>query len=113
MNENELREDENLPVPTGYKKWLCLYIAIGCFAVGAVLFALAIGLTLGGIKNVGVYLIIASMMCELASISFLNAQKRYATNKACTIIRVLSYVVMFSGLIFVLVGMSLSATQKE
>lgn len=113
MNENELNEYENLPEPTGYKKWLCLYCAIGCFAVGVILFALAIGLTFGGIKNVGVYLIIASMMCELASVSFLNAQKRYATNKACTIFRVLSYIVMFAGLIFVLVGMGLSASQKE
>ncbi len=113
MNKDDLNDNENLPVPTGYKKWLCLYIAIGCFAAGVILFALAIGLTLGGIKNVGVYLIIASMMCELAAISFLNAQKRYATNKACTVIRVLSYAVMLAGLVFVLVGMGLSASQKE
>ncbi len=69
-----------------------LYVAIGCFAVSCVLFALAFV-----ISGAGVYLLIASMTCSLAAMSFINAQKRKAANKLCKVFQILSYVIMFAA----------------
>ena len=81
-----------------------LYVAIGCFAVAFILFALSIILPLVNVNGASVYLLIASMVTSLAAVSFINGQKRKATNKLCKIINVLSYVVMIAALAVFIIG---------
>ncbi|MDE6791357.1 MAG: hypothetical protein K2J61_06505 [Clostridia bacterium] len=119
MSEKDLKEQEenteNTQASTeeqteengGKSSLICFYIAIACFAVGCVLFGISFA-----IKGAGVYLLISSMISELASVTFLNAQKRHGENKACKIIRILSYVVMAAGIIVFVVGTVLSASAK-
>ena len=99
------QEDLQQEKPQNGSFW-CLYVAIGCFAVGCVLFALSFILTVA-IKGAGVYLLIASMILELAAASFLNAQKRKKETTLCKVIKVLSYVVMGAAIIVVVIGMSI------
>ena len=84
-----------------------MYIAMGCFAVGCILLGLSFV-----IKGVGVHLLIASMVSELTSVTFLNAQKRRVETKACKVIRILSYVVMAVALIIFVVGAGFGQTNK-
>ena len=119
MSEKDLKEQEektetaeaSTEVQTeengGKKSFVCLYVAIGCFALGCVLLALSFF-----IKGAGVYLIISSLISELASVSFLNGQKKHGVNTACKVIRILSYAVMVIGLIIVIIGMSIAASAK-
>lgn len=90
--------------PTEIKSKLCFYIALGCFIAGCILFGISFA-----VNGAGVYLILASMISELASVSFLNGQKKYGYFKFCTILRVASYVVMVAGLVVVLAGMAATA----
>ena len=109
-NENktpEAGEEEKTEKDNGKNKFLCMYIAIGCFAAGCVLFALSFL-----IKGAGVYLLISSMIAELASVSFLNGQKRRVETSACKLIRILSYVVMAAGLLVFIIGMSVSGANN-
>ncbi len=87
--------------------FLCLYIAIGCLAAGCILFGLAFA-----VKGAGVYLLLASMISQLAAISFLNAQKKNGASKASFPLIIVSYVVMFAAAIVILTGMVVSGTQK-
>lgn len=112
MSDKDLKEQEEKPetaepLTEGKKSFICFYVAIGCFALGCVLLALSFF-----IKGAGVYLIISSMISELASVSFLNAQKRHGENTACKVIRILSYAVMVAGIIIVVIGMSVTASAK-
>lgn len=86
------------------KNYLFFFISAGCFAVGALLLGLAFA-----IKNAGTYLLYASMICELASVTFLNAQKRKYNFKWILALRVASYVIMGAGLVIVILGISLAA----
>lgn len=97
------KENKNTENPT----FTLLYIAIGCFAVACVLFALAFL-----ISGAGVYMLIASMTCALAAMSFINAQKRKATNKLCKIIQILSYVILFAAVAVFVIGASVAGTQN-
>ena len=97
------KEDKNTEQPT----FTLLYIAIGCFAVACVLFALSFV-----IKGAGVYMLIASMTCALGAMSFINAQKRKATNKLCKIIQILSYVILFAAVAVFVIGASVAGTQN-
>lgn len=99
--------EESKPEESGKKSLICFYIAIGCFALGCVLFGISFA-----IKGAGVYLLISSMISSLASVSFLNAQKKYGENAACNVIRILSYLVMTAALIVFVIGMSVSASAK-
>ncbi len=96
------QEDETQP--TEVKSKLCFYIALGCFIVGCVLFGVSFAA-----HGAGVYLILASMILELASVSFLNGQKKHGYFKLCTVLRIVSYVVMIAGLAVVLAGMAATA----
>lgn len=91
----------------GKPDFLFMYIAIGCMLAGIVLFALSFFIT-----GAGVYLIIASMISELASVSFLNAQKRKAYSTACKVVRVISYAVMLACVGVVIAGMVVTSTNK-
>lgn len=99
--------EKSKPEENGKKSLICFYIAIGCFALGCVLFGISFA-----IKGAGVYLLISSMISTLASVSFLNAQKKHGETAACKVIRILSYVVMAAALIVFVIGMSVSASAK-
>ena len=103
------KEDKNTQETNeeGAKSFTLLYIAIGCFAVAGVLFALAFV-----IKGAGVYMLIASMVTSLAAVSFINGQKRKATNKLCKIMQILSYVVMIAALAVFIIGASMAGAAK-
>ena len=101
-------EDKNTEETTeeGKKSFTLLYVAMGCFAAACILFGLSFV-----IYGAGVYMLIASMTCALAAMSFVNAQKRKAVNKLCKIVQILSYVIMFAaGAVFV-IGASMAGTQ--
>ena len=105
MNDEEKKTEENTEVQN--KSFLFLYIAIGCFAAGLILFVLSFF-----IKGAGVYFIISAMICELAAVSFINAQKRKANNKLCFVFTILSYVVMAAALAVFIAGMSVGSANK-
>ncbi len=96
-------EDKNTEKPT----FTLLYVAIGCFAAACILFGLSFF-----IYGAGVYMLIASMTCSLAAMSFVNAQKRKAANKLCKIIQILSYVIMFAAVAVFVIGASMAGTQS-
>lgn len=91
-------DDKNTEKPTeettqeGAKSFTLLYVAMGCFAAACILFALSFF-----IYGAGVYLLIASLTCSLAAMSFVNGQKRKATNKLCKVLQILSYIIMFAA----------------
>lgn len=91
--------------------FICLYIAIAVFALGVVLFGLSIGLAFV-VANVGVYLLIGSMVAELAAISFCNAQKTNGQHKLTIVFKVLSYIVMFAAVIIFAVATGVGASNK-
>lgn len=106
-SENKYEAAAQPAEESGKKNLVYFYIAIGCFALGCVLFGISFA-----IKGAGVYLLISSMISTLASVSFLNAQKKHGETAACRVIRFLSYVVMAAALIVFVIGMSVSASAK-
>lgn len=108
MNK-ENKNTEETPAEEGEKNFRLLYVAIGCFAAACLLFALALGLTAAKvIVGKGVYLLIASMICALAAMSFINGQKRRCVNKLCKIMQVLNYVILFANLAVFVIGVSMA-----
>ncbi|MDE6691654.1 MAG: hypothetical protein K2K04_06755 [Clostridia bacterium] len=103
------KDDKNTEETTvqGAKSFTLLYIAIGCFAAACILFALAFF-----IHGAGVYMLIASLTCSLAAVSFINGQKRKATNMLCKVLQILSYVVMFAALAVFVIGAGFGASAK-
>lgn len=106
MNDKDNKNTEEKP-EQGPKNFTLLYVAIGCFAVACILLVLAFV-----INGAGVYLLIASMLCSLAAMSFINGQKRRATNKLCKIFQILSYVIMFAALAVFVIGASMANSAK-
>lgn len=103
----ELTEQENAQ-PEKKANFIRLYISIGCFAVGVILFILSFVIK-GG--KVGVYLLISSMIAELAAVTFTNAQKRVSETVLVKVFRYLSYAVMIAGLIVFIIGTGVSTTK--
>lgn len=99
-NQNQPQEEQT----PQEKNYLFFYISIVCFAVGALLFGLAFA-----IKNAGTYMLFASMISELASVTFLNAQKKKYDFKWIMVLRVASYVIMGAALVIVIFGISIAA----
>lgn len=112
MSENEQKNTEEKPEDGGKVSFVDMYIAIGCMAVGAVLFILSLTAApkIGG--SAGVYFLVSSMICELASVSFLNAQKRKAKTKAGFILALVSYAVMLAALAVFIVGVGVGSANK-
>lgn len=106
MNDNKqnLNEDEELTEEEKRRKYMPLfYIASGCFGVGCILFILSIVFTFVVKNGTAIYFLIASMIAELASVSFLNAMKQKGgEGKLRTIFVILSYVVMVAA--FAIIG---------
>lgn len=81
------------------------FIALGCFAVGCALFALAMVFTFAVKNGTAYYFIIATMISELAAVSFLNAQKKKGGDgKLRFAFVILSYIVMGAALAIFLMG---------
>ena len=106
MNDKKDKNTEEV-TENGAKSFTLLYVAIGCFAAACVLFALSFV-----IYGAGVYMLIASMTCSLAAMSFINAQKRKATNRLCKIFQILSYVIMFAAVAVFVIGASMANSAK-
>ena len=102
MNKDNKNTEET--TEEGAKSFTLLYIAIGCFAAACILFALSLILPLVNVAGAGVYMLIASMITSLAAVSFINGQKRRATNKLCKIIQILSYAVMIAAVAVFVIG---------
>jgi hypothetical protein len=75
----------------------CFWASVALFAAGLILLVVSIFVT-----ALGFYGIFASMILELASLTFLNSQKKHGYFLACKIFRVLSYIVMLSGIAVIL-----------
>ncbi len=93
--------------PEQKKNFIRLFIAIACFAAGIPLFILSFFIK-GG--SAGVYLLISSMVCELAAVTFTNAQKRVKETVIVKVFRYLSYAVMIAGLIVFVIGTTANAS---
>ncbi len=110
MSKKENNNTEQQPENTeeqSKKSYVFMYIAIGCFAVGCILLALSFV-----IRGAGVHFLIASMISELAAVSFINAQKKRVNTKACLLISILSYAVMAAALIIFIVGIGVGSSAK-
>lgn len=105
MNEEEKNTEET--TEEGAKNFTLLYVAIGCFAAACITFALAFF-----IYGAGIYFLIASLTCSLAAVSFINGQKRKATNTLCKVLQILSYIVMFAALAVFIIGASVSSAAQ-
>ncbi|MDE7300763.1 MAG: hypothetical protein K2N47_01190, partial [Clostridia bacterium] len=103
--------DEPKIDPDKKPNFVCLYIAIAVFALGAVSLALAIGLAYV-IPNAGIYFLVGAMIAELAAISFCNAQKNNGKHKLTFVFKVLSYVVLFAAVLIFAIGTGISAANK-
>lgn len=68
----------------------CFWASVVAFALGALLFGLTFTL-------LGAYALFASLLSELAALSFLNAQKKRGNFPACKAVKILSYVVLILG----------------
>lgn len=80
------------------------YIAIGLSVAGAI----ALGVSFAGL---GIYALIASMLFEIASMTFVNLQKRKQDLKWLLYIKILAYAVFIASLI-VFVGGTIWSTQE-
>lgn len=100
LNEENHTEEENKKSAAIY-----FYIALGCFILGCILFALAMVFTFAVVNGTAYYFIIATMISELASVSFLNAQKKKGGDgKLRSVFVILSYVVMGAALVIFVMG---------
>ena len=101
--ENKTQEEEQ----EIKKNYNLFYISLGCFGVGLILLVLTIVFTFVLKNGIAIYFLVSSMICELASISFLNGQKqKFGREKRESVFVILSYVVMGVALIIFLTGMS-------
>lgn len=113
-NENVNKEIEELTEEEKRKQYMThFYISLGCFAVGCVLFILSILFTFVVKNGIAIYFLIASMIAELASVSFLNAMKQKGgEGKLRTIFVILSYVIMGAALIIFIAGTTTAGIVK-
>lgn len=109
-DENSEKKEDGDGTKDGEKEInkTCFFIAIGCFVVACVLFALSFT-----IKNAGVYTLFGSLLSSLAALSFLNGQKKRGYFSACKILRILCYAIMAAAIIVVVVGIIVSASANE
>ncbi|MGN0808309.1 MAG: hypothetical protein ACI4MN_07690 [Candidatus Coproplasma sp.] len=108
MKDKNLKPDEELDELTEEEKrrnyMTYFYISVGCFGVGCILFILSIIFTFT-VAGIAVYFLIASMIAELASVSFLNAMKQKGgEGKLRTVFVILSYIIMGAALLIFIAG---------
>ncbi len=110
--ENAENTEESVAAKPEKKKFIFLYIAIGCFALGTVALGLAIGLSYV-VKGIGVYLLLTSMISEFCAMTFINAQKKMQKSKLCLVFTVLSYIVLFAAAGIMAAGTGFAACGKK
>jgi len=111
-NDKNKKPDENKEEPKEINYKL-LYVAIGCFAVGLIMFILTIVFAFTVPNGSAFYFLLASMILELAAISFVNAQKqRYGEGTKAKILRIACYVIMLAGVIIFVFGISANASES-
>ena len=88
--------------PEKQKNLLNLYIAIGLILGGAV--ALGVSFT-----KLGIYALIASMIFQIAAMTFLNLQKKKNDFKWLLYIKIVSYILFAAALLIFLGGTIWSA----
>ena len=92
-------ENEN---KNGNGQYVYAYIAIGLIIVGAI--ALGVSFTV-----LGVYALIASMLFEIAAMTFVNLQKRRQDLKWLIYLKIAAYVLFSAGLLMCVGGTVWSA----
>ena len=100
MNEENKNEQNNGPENNGDK--LFVYIAIGLIALGAV--ALGLSFTV-----LGIYALMASMLIEIAAMTFINVQKTKNNFKWLKFVRIAAYAVFIAAVAVFIGGTVFSA----
>ena len=90
--------------PEKYEGKLYAYIAIGLIIAGAV--ALGISFT-----KLGLYALIASMLFEIAAMTFINLQKRKNDLKWLIYVKICSYI-LFVAALLIFVGGTVWSSQE-
>lgn len=106
MNEeNKNDEFKKVNEPKKYEGKTYAYIAIGLIAAGAVAFGVSFTV-------LGIYALIASLILEIAAITFVNLQKKRNDLKWLIYIKIAAYVVFIAAVI-VFVGGAVWAKQAK
>lgn len=95
-------QNDEKPGGNGYTGKTYAYIAIALIALSAVSFGLAFTM-------LGIYAIIASVLCSLAALAFADVQKRKNNFKRLVIIRICAYVTLGISVAFFTCGLIWSA----
>ena len=80
------------------------YIALGLLIAGAVAFGVSF-------TKLGIYALIASMLCEIAAITFVNLQKKKNDFKWLIYLKVAAYI-LFAAALLVFAGGTIWSSQK-
>lgn len=106
LNENEKQPKGDASEEEKSQSKTDFWVAVGACAAGAVMLGLAF------IPAIGQYGIIASLICQLIAMTFLNLQKKNCIYfKACKVVRVISYVIFAVG-ILIIAGAAIYASQQ-
>jgi hypothetical protein len=105
-NSNTQNNKQQQQQGDGNPTKIYFWIAVACLAVGAVLF----GVSFTGLGN---YALFACMICQLASITFLNVQKKHNYFLACKVVRVASYAVMLAAAAIIFGAIVIDTTSKS
>ena len=111
MNDNKNNQPEELTPEDEKKRKIYTYIAIGCIAAGGVLLGLAVGLSFA-VSGIGVYLLIASVISEIAAVSFINSVEKSGKSKLTLALKIIAYAVMIAGFGIIIFGAVASAKLK-
>lgn len=105
---NNYDELQNLTEESPQKPTLiCFYIALGALVAAAAAFGCAF------IPRAGVYMLIVSILLELAALSFLSAQKKKYNFKGVRIATVAAYVLLAVSFVTFAGGLAYSAVAKK
>lgn len=96
--------NEEKEQPAQEKIYLFFIIAAVCCGIGALALLLAFL-----IPNAGVYMLVVCILCELASLAFLNNQKKRYNFKLCLIVRIVSYAVLLAALVIFIIGAAIAS----
>ena len=103
MNEENKNEQNNEPAK--YQKKTYVFIAIGLIAAGAV----ALGLSF---TKLGIYSLIASMLFEIAGITFVNLQQKKNDLTWLLYVKIVAYA-LFVAALLLFAGGTIWASQKD
>lgn len=93
--ENEQQENELKSTTKNF-----FYFGVAACAFGAAMFILGVTLP----KVIGVYGVIAAILCELAALAFFTTQKKKNDFKAVKYLKIISYILLGVFLAFMIGG---------